>query len=77
MTLVFKGNFSVTLDGIPQGVYNGSAKDLFQVVLFGAIDLENTNHSLELTNIPLSNNNLYVDIDFVCASLTLLNAALP
>lgn len=77
LTLVPKGNFSVTLDGTPQGVFNGSTKDQFQVVLFGAVDLENKNHSIELTNIPVSSNNLYVDIDFVCTSLTLLSAALP
>ena len=77
LTLVLKGNFSVTLDGTPQGIFNGSAKDQFQVVLFQAMELENKNHSIELTNIPLSDNNLYVDIDFVCTWLTLLKAAFP
>lgn len=77
MTLVLKGNFSVTLDGIPQGVFGGSSNDQFQVVLFQAMELENKTHSVELTNIPLGANNLYVDIDYVCTWLTLLEAAIP
>lgn len=76
LTLILKGNFSVALDGIPQGAFNGAADDQFQVVLFGAGGLENRKHSIELTNIPLSANNPYVDIDFVRTCLTLLKAAL-
>ena len=76
LTLVLKGNFSVTLDGTPQGIFNGSASDKFQVVLFGAEGLENRDHSIELTNIPTNTSNPYVDIDFVRTCHTLLKATL-
>ena len=66
----------MTLDGELKGVFNGSKSDQFQVVLFGAGGLENKKHSVVLTNIPLSANNNYVDIDFVCTCLTLLKAVL-
>jgi hypothetical protein len=70
LTPAFKGNFSVTLDGTLKGVFNGSTNDQIQVVLYGVGGLENTKHSVELTNIPLSADNVYVDIDFVRLFLT-------
>ena len=59
----------MTLDAIPQGLFNGSSNDQFQVVLFGTGGLDNTKHTVELTNIPLSTDHQYVDIDFVRALL--------
>ena len=60
----------MTLDGTLKGVFNGSKNDQFQVVLYGVGGLENRKHSVELTNIPLSTDNVYVDIDFVRMFLT-------
>jgi hypothetical protein len=59
------GNFSCSIDGVSRGVYSGSysTRVYQQLICFGD-SLDDGDHILHVTNLPLSTNNGWFSIDY-------------
>ena len=59
------GNYTCSLDGVSRGVYTGyyAAKVYHQLICFGD-NLDDGDHVLHITNLPLSTNDAWFSIDY-------------
>lgn len=56
--------YTTLLDGIP-AIHNGTSLGQFQTLLFGAIGLENGEHTIQLINTEEDSTKAFLDLDFV------------
>ncbi|EIW72230.1 hypothetical protein TREMEDRAFT_58390 [Tremella mesenterica DSM 1558] len=64
------GNYSVSLDGGPTQLYNGSHFELVDTLLYLATSLSEGPHSLTITNVISGSNNA-LDIDYALVNSTI------